>query len=77
MSIAAASIIAKVTRDRIMIELAEQFPGYSWETNKGYGTKQHREGLALLGITPHHRQSYKPVQLVIANQKHENQGQKK
>lgn len=60
-SIAAASIIAKVTRDRIMADLARQFPGYGWETNAGYGTKAHQYGLARLGITPHHRCSFKPI----------------
>ncbi len=68
LSIAAASILAKVTRDRIMIDLARQFPGYGWENNKGYGTKQHSQALDELGITPHHRRSYKPVQRVMAQQ---------
>lgn len=61
LSIAAASIIAKVTRDHIMIELAEEFPHYAWERNKGYGTAAHREGLATHGVTPHHRTSFKPI----------------
>ncbi len=61
-SIAAASIVAKVTRDRIMSDLAVKFPGYGWETNAGYGTPQHQMALRHLGVTPHHRQSYKPVQ---------------
>ncbi|NQV57501.1 MAG: ribonuclease HII [Rhodospirillales bacterium] len=60
-SIAAASILAKVSRDRIMVELAELHPGYGWERNKGYGTKDHRQGLELLGCTDHHRKSYKPI----------------
>ncbi len=68
LSIAAASILAKVTRDRIMIGLSEEFPGYGWENNKGYGTRQHSSALDKLGITPHHRRSYKPVQRVIAQQ---------
>ena len=60
-SIAAASIVAKICRDRIMVDLAQQHPGYRWETNKGYGTKQHIAALQNLGVTPHHRRSFKPV----------------
>ena len=58
-SIAAASIIAKVERDQRMYELAEQFPGYGFERNKGYPTAQHRSALDRLGPTPHHRKSFK------------------
>ncbi len=65
LSIAAASIIAKVTRDRLMCELAAAYPGYGWETNMGYGTKAHQEGLARLGITPHHRVSFKPIHKML------------
>jgi ribonuclease HII len=61
-SIAAGSIIAKVTRDKIMSDLALEFPGYGWETNAGYGTPQHQTALRHLGVTPHHRQSFKPIQ---------------
>ncbi|MEM7752041.1 MAG: ribonuclease HII [Pseudomonadota bacterium] len=61
LSIAAASIIAKVTRDRIMVDLAQQYPGYGWEQNAGYPTKAHREALVRLGVTPHHRRSFKTV----------------
>ena len=61
LSIAAASIVAKVTRDRIMAELALEHPGYGWERNAGYGTKEHREGLEQLGVTNHHRRSFKPI----------------
>lgn len=57
-SIAAASIIAKVTRDREMVEMAKIYPGYAFESNKGYGTKAHYEGLAALGPTPIHRKSF-------------------
>ena len=57
-SIAAASIIAKVTRDREMVEMAKLYPGYAFEKNKGYGTKAHYEGLAVLGPTPIHRRSF-------------------
>jgi ribonuclease HII len=61
LSIAAASIIAKVTRDRIMQRLAVEHPGYGWETNMGYGTKAHQIGLSKRGVTPHHRRSFKPI----------------
>ena len=61
LSIAAASIVAKVTRDRIMAELALEHPGYGWERNAGYGTKEHREGLEQFGVTNHHRRSFKPI----------------
>ncbi len=60
-SIAAASVIAKVTRDRIMADLAALHPGYGWETNQGYGTRAHREGLDRHGVTPHHRRGFKPI----------------
>ncbi len=60
-SIAAASIVAKVTRDRLMVDLAQQYPGYGWEKNAGYPTKLHREALETLGVTPHHRRSFKTV----------------
>jgi ribonuclease HII len=60
-SIAAASIVAKVTRDRIMIEYAREHPGYGWETNKGYGTPEHQRALRELGATPLHRRSFAPV----------------
>lgn len=61
LSIAAASILAKVTRDRIMGELAREFPEYGWERNAGYGTRQHQDAIALHGITPHHRRSFAPI----------------
>jgi ribonuclease HII len=61
LSIAAASIAAKVTRDRIMAELAGAHPGYGWERNAGYGTAEHRAALERLGITPHHRRSFAPI----------------
>jgi len=61
LSIAAASIVAKVTRDRIMVALAQQFPGYGWETNMGYGTRAHAAALARLGITQHHRRGFQPI----------------
>lgn len=61
LSIAAASIIAKVTRDRMMIDHDATHPGYGWRTNKGYGTAEHLEGLRRLGPTPLHRRSFAPV----------------
>ena len=61
LSIAAASIVAKVTRDRMMAGLAAQHPGYGWERNAGYGTEEHRAALVRLGPTPHHRRSFAPV----------------
>ncbi len=64
-SIAAASIVAKIRRDRIMWDLAQQFPGYGWETNAGYGSKSHIEALRNLGVTPHHRRSFKPVHNIL------------
>lgn len=60
-SIAAASIVAKVARDRHMAELARAHPGYGWERNRGYGTAEHRAALARLGVTPEHRRSFRPV----------------
>jgi ribonuclease HII len=63
-SIAAASVIAKVTRDAIMRALAPRYPGYGWETNVGYATEEHGAAIRRLGITPHHRRSFAPVRLV-------------
>lgn len=60
-SIAAASIVAKICRDQIMVDLAQQHPGYGWETNAGYPSKSHKSALQNLGVTPHHRRSFKPV----------------
>lgn len=60
-SIACASIVAKVTRDRLMRALAARHPFYRWETNAGYGTPEHHAGLATHGLTPHHRRSFAPV----------------
>ena len=64
-SIAAASIIAKVTRDRLMSDLSEAYPGYGWEKNAGYGTKMHQLGLLNHGVTPHHRRSFKPIHNIL------------
>ena len=60
-SIACASIVAKVTRDRLMRALARRHPQYRWETNAGYGTAEHQAGLASHGLTAHHRRSFSPV----------------
>ena len=64
-SIAAASIVAKTVRDHIMMDLAQQFPGYGWETNAGYPSKSHKEALQNLGVTPHHRRSFKPIHNIL------------
>ena len=64
-SIAAASIVAKTARDAIMVDLAQQHPGYGWETNAGYPSKSHRLALQNLGVTPHHRRSFKPVHHIL------------
>ncbi|MCB1528041.1 MAG: ribonuclease HII [Hyphomicrobiaceae bacterium] len=66
LSIAAASILAKVTRDRIMIEMGREFPAYGFERHKGYGTPEHKHAIQRLGVTPHHRRSFKPVQLALS-----------
>jgi ribonuclease HII len=60
-SIAAASIVAKVARDRVMMDLAQHFPGYGWETNMGYPSKSHKSALRKLGVSPHHRRSFAPI----------------
>lgn len=65
LSIAAASIIAKVSRDKIMTTLAAQYPGYGWQHNAGYGTKKHQQGLAEFGLTEHHRRSFAPIRKIL------------
>lgn len=67
-AISAASIIAKVTRDRIMADLARAFPGYGWERNAGYGVKAHAEALRSLGVTPHHRRSFRPIHKILCEE---------
>lgn len=69
LSIAAASILAKTYRDELMMKLAAEFPGYGWETNMGYPTEAHRDGIRRLGITPYHRKSFQllPAQLELFN----------
>jgi len=66
LSIAAASIVAKVTRDRIMAALAARYPGFGWDTNAGYGTARHRDALEALGVTRHHRRSFAPVHKMLS-----------
>jgi ribonuclease HII len=65
LSIAAASIVAKVTRDRLMTELGHVHPGYGFERHKGYGTREHHAAIKRLGVTSEHRRSFKPVQLLL------------
>lgn len=69
LSIAAASIMAKVTRDRLMVDLAQQYPGYGWEGNAGYPTKAHLAALLDLGVTPAHRRSFAPVHKMLYQDK--------
>ncbi|WP_306154284.1 ribonuclease HII [Roseovarius sp. MMSF_3281] len=69
LSISAASIVAKIRRDRIMWDLAQQFPGYGWDSNAGYPSKTHKEALQNLGVTPHHRRSFKPVHNILYQDK--------
>ncbi|MBK5947757.1 ribonuclease HII [Rhodobacter veldkampii DSM 11550] len=69
LSIAAASIIAKVARDAIMVDLAQQHPGYGWEKNAGYPTPDHLAALLNLGVTPHHRRSFAPVHKMLYQDK--------
>lgn len=69
LSIAAASIVAKTRRDRLMRDLAQQFPGYGWETNAGYPSKSHKAALLDLGVTPHHRRSFRPVHNILYQDK--------
>ncbi len=61
-SVACASIVAKVCRDRLMAKLAPRYPGYGWDRNMGYGTKEHRDAVERLGATPHHRQTFLGLQ---------------
>jgi ribonuclease HII len=65
LSIAAASIIAKVARDAIMVDLAQQFPAYGWDRNAGYPTAAHLAVLKSHGATPHHRRSFRPVHNIL------------
>ena len=65
-SISAASIIAKVFRDQLMIKLSEQFKNYAWDKNFGYGTKAHMDGLKKFGISLHHRKGFKPIHKMLS-----------
>jgi ribonuclease HII len=65
-SIACASIVAKVVRDRMMIKLAARYPGYGWEHNQGYATRDHRDAIRALGLTPFHRRSFLALQRTLA-----------
>lgn len=65
LSIAAASIVAKVARDALMAALAVEFPGYGWERNAGYPSAAHRAALRQLGVTPHHRRSFAPIHKIL------------
>ena len=69
LSIAAASIVAKVTRDEMMADFAVQYPGYDFEHNAGYGTAKHLAALEAQGITPIHRKSYEPIKSILAEKK--------
>ena len=66
-SISAASIVAKVFRDQLMIKLSEQFKNYAWDRNFGYGTKAHMDGLKKFGITSHHRKGFKPIHKMLSS----------
>ncbi|NYS24496.1 ribonuclease HII [Rhodobacteraceae bacterium 2376] len=68
LSIAAASIVAKVARDAIMADMARQYPGYGWESNAGYPTKRHINAIAELGVTPFHRRSFKPIRNILCKE---------
>ena len=68
LSIAAASIIAKVTRDKLMHDLGSEFPVYGWAKNAGYPTKCHMNAIVKYGVTPHHRRSFKPVHNILCGQ---------
>jgi ribonuclease HII len=65
LSIAAASIVAKVTRDRMMVKLARRYRRYRWESNKGYGTREHAEAIKKHGVCTHHRRSFSPIERAI------------
>ncbi|MFV8470336.1 ribonuclease HII [Mycoplasma sp. 654] len=70
LSVAAASILAKVTRDRMMLQYSKIYPQYDFENNKGYGTKRHLQALETYGVTPLHRIKYKPVASILSKKSH-------
>src|SRR5689334_24073022 len=65
-SIACASVVAKVVRDRLMAKLAVRYPAYGWDRNQGYATKEHRDAIRAHGLTPHHRASWQAIQVLMA-----------
>jgi len=65
LSVAAASIVAKVTRDRLMVKLARRYRRYGWESNKGYGTPEHAQAIKKHGVCPHHRRSFSPIEQAL------------
>ena len=69
LSIAAASIVAKVCRDALMVDLAQQHPGYGWDSNAGYGSRAHLQALRDIGVSPYHRRSFKPVHNILYQEK--------
>jgi ribonuclease HII len=69
LSIAAASIVAKVCRDALMVDLAQQHPGYGWDSNAGYGSRAHLQALRDIGVSPHHRRSFRPVHNILYQEK--------
>ncbi|MBU2358842.1 MAG: ribonuclease HII [Alphaproteobacteria bacterium] len=71
LSIAAASIMAKVWRDDWMVGLAQQHPGYGWERNAGYPTREHHEGLKCHGVSPHHRRTFAPIHKMLWQEKNQ------
>jgi ribonuclease HII len=74
-SVAAASIVAKVVRDRIMDALAQSYPGFGWEHNRGYSTPDHKDALNRLGVTPHHRRTFASVRIALGEQMESADGQ--
>lgn len=68
LSIAAASILAKVFRDQLMAKLSESYPDYGWEQNAGYGVEKHRRALELVGVSPYHRRSFAPIRHILDEQ---------
>ncbi len=66
LSVAAASIVAKVTRDRLMVKLARRYRRYAWDSNKGYGTREHAEAIKKHGVCIHHRRSFSPIERALS-----------
>lgn len=69
LSVAAASIVAKVYRDDLMANLSHRYPAYGWDRNAGYGVRQHMEALSLVGVSPYHRRSFQPIRKVLDEKK--------